>query len=125
MIHQPDEPREEALRLAKEADLNEVDVWAHDPHPDNDKWILSDNDLVRLIALARASQAQPPAGWEQDAKRYRWLREHYGLHNLNTAQRHLFAAGYDVSYVGAGQALDVTIDAAIAAAPSPITGEKE
>lgn len=50
-----------------------------------------------------------------DAKRYRWLRFHYGLHTLREAQRNLLALlkNEGLAYRGTGMALDVSIDAAI------------
>lgn len=50
----------------------------------------------------------------RDAERYRWLRNHYGLGNLHTAD-HTLICLYRVSYSGASQGLDRCIDAAIAA----------
>ena len=110
-----DEAREEALRLAKEAGLIDYTPTPGDSDYFNiDRW-------ASLIALARASQAQPepPAGWEQDAKRYRWLRD---LHMDEAVVT--WNIGHDWVYLHFEQ-LDAAIDAAIAAAPSPITGEKE
>ncbi len=47
-----------------------------------------------------------------DARRYEWLRIHYGLHALHVAREHLLKAKHQ-EYIGSAQALDAAIDAAM------------
>jgi hypothetical protein len=123
----------EAVRLAKEAGF--------DVSPEADGWNYL--KFARLIALARQQPAQPPAGWEQDAKRLeehleackgariQLAKEKLALEDDAARYRHIRNGNLrfdgkrsngDYLY---GTELDAAIDAAIAAAPSPITGEKE
>lgn len=64
-------------------------------------------DLQQQLEAAQRRIAE----LEKDAARYRWLREHYGLHNLPLAAEHL--AKHDISYRGVSEALDAAVDAAM------------
>ena len=79
------------------------------------------DDLAGCVARA------PQAGWEQDAKRYRWIRD---TCNGCPADAEFWPAialyelkGQSDDDFTSHQNLDAAIDAAIAAAPSPITGD--
>jgi len=91
-----------------------------------EQWLGIHRAVAAFISTKYAARA-PQSGWEQDAKRYRWIRD---TCNGCPADAEFWPAialyelkGQSDDDFTSHQNLDAAIDAAIAAAPSPITGD--
>jgi len=99
--------RDEALASAREAGFI----------PNFSTFICDEEDIARLIALARRELQAENEALRKDAERYRWLRDTFATGTPHVAE--LVSTGFcdEIEYLH-GDAMDAAIDAAIDAALS-------